>query len=379
MKNTKYFLSRLSLLLAWLLAGCSLPSSGGPSPHTWIDAPVEGLVLPLAPVIVQSHASDLAGVAQFELYVDGVLVSTDLSLDLTAGALVSISQTWTPTSFGEYMLEVEAVNTAGAKGRSLPVIVVIGTSPGVGSPKVTSTSTAIAPKDSKPLCLLDQLVAPEQLEPADGADVTTPVHFAWSYPESGCHPHNWRIDISELADFSNKGWAFETLNYLETDQVWPLPAGACYYWRVLAYTPNAYGPPSSVRRFCIPTTPLPQTATFTPITPAASTLTFTPAPTFDISGVVWNDGNGNSLREPSEGRLPDVGVELRQGSCGGPVLSSLMTGTSGEYNFTGLAVGSYCVRVKSPPPDGWTATTPTEAVISVGPGDEVNFGYIFFG
>lgn len=93
--------------------------------------------------------------------------------------------------------------------------------------------------------------------------------------------------------------------------------------------------------------------------------------------MVWNDGNG--LREMSEGGLPDVGVELRQGSCGGPVLSSLTTGASGAYGFSGLAAGSYCVRVNSPPPGGWTATTPEEAVISVGPSGGVNFGYIFFG
>jgi hypothetical protein len=101
-----------------------------------------------------------------------------------------------------------------------------------------------------------------------------------------------------------------------------------------------------------------------------------PAPRFAISGMVWNDGNANGLREAREAGLPDVQVELRLGSCSGRALSSLATGASGAYTFEGLAAGSYCVRVSSPLGRGWTATTPAEAVITIGPGGEVNFGYI---
>jgi hypothetical protein len=215
------------------------------------------------------------------------------------------------------------------------------------------------------------------------------VHFEWSYPESDCHPSSFAVRISEpgsaVIPDAGIGWGFITYDDHYTSHDWALPAGGCYYWQALAYVLDAYGPPSPVHSFCMQATPMPPTATLTPTIPLAPTSsatlkpTDTPKPTFVISGVAWNDGNGNGLREVSEAGMPDVGIELLQGTCSGKVLTSLTTGKNGSYKFNGLAAGSYCVRVSNPPKGSWTATTPIEAMISIGPNGEVNFGYIFFG
>ncbi len=363
MKITRYPFFFLPLLLAWSLAGCGPSPSRASGPHVWIDTPIEGLVLPIAPVVVQSHASDPAGVAQFELYVNGALVRTDLSLDRTEGALVSTSQAWNPPSIGEYTLEVQAVNTAGAFGRSLPVTLVIGITPSVYFPTTV-------PVYGVPMCRLDQLVAPVQLTPADAAEVTSPVFFSWTYPDPSCHPDAFDIRISEPgADIPippSLGWGFTTYDESYTSHPWRLPAGNCFYWQAMASSHLIMGPPSPVRRFCIPASS-PTVTTVTPIvtlspTPVVTltptlTLLFTetptatrtelpkitPAPTitlmptntpnqaFSISGIAWNDGNGNGQHEANEAGLPDVGVELRQGSCDGKIVASLMTDKNGAY------------------------------------------------
>ena len=136
-----------------------------------------------------------------------------------------------------------------------------------------------APNTTPPICSLSQLIAPILQTPADNASVNTTVNFAWSdlqYKEIGCHPHSWRVDISENSNFNDNSLGFGTLDHLETSRNWPLPVGKCYYWRVLAYVPDDYGPPSTARYFCVPESPTPQIVTLTPIP------TVTPSPTVEI-------------------------------------------------------------------------------------------------
>jgi len=61
---------------------------------------------------------------------------------------------------------------------------------------------------------------------------------------------------------------------------------------------------------------------------------------------VWEDLNANGVQDPGEGGLPDVTVELY--SSGGAQLGSTATDGSGHYEFSGLAPGSYYLKVHAP-------------------------------
>ena len=55
------------------LAACNLATKGQ-GPTVWIDQPLEGDRVPLAPVIPQAHASDADGVAAIEFYASEALL-----------------------------------------------------------------------------------------------------------------------------------------------------------------------------------------------------------------------------------------------------------------------------------------------------------------
>ncbi len=272
------------ILLA--LTACSQPAAG---PQTWLDRPLDNSIHPQAALTLQAHASDANGIASFEFYVENVLLS---SVSGSGGRLSEAAIEWMPPAPGNYTIKARAINRSGNPGGYATSQITINAGLSLMTPTSAVTATPSAMVDANPLCRLEQLSAPELLEPADGADTATPVHFAWRDTALDCHPQSWRIDISELADFSDVGWGFGTLDHLETEREWPLPAGLCYYWRVLAYIPDEVGPPSAARRFCIPATPtatftptLLSTATITPMPPATFTPTLPPAPTFTSTAV----------------------------------------------------------------------------------------------
>jgi hypothetical protein len=137
------------LCLVALLAACGPQAqqySG--APLAWIDSPLDGFVLPLAPVDVMSHAADPTGIARFELSVDGGVISTDPSPD-TAAAIVTIHQAWIPTAPGVYTLKVRAMNPAGIwSDYAVAVVTIVGESPPdqPGSAQATPTLAASQPR-----------------------------------------------------------------------------------------------------------------------------------------------------------------------------------------------------------------------------------------
>ncbi len=93
-----------------------------------------------------------------------------------------------------------------------------------------------------------------------------------------------------------------------------------------------------------------------------STQTCSPPPTgtASIGDRVYNDVNGNGA-DDSEAGLSGVQVHLRSGSCGGAILSSKTTTSTGAYDFTSLAAGTYCVDVNAATlPSGYVLTTSNE-------------------
>jgi hypothetical protein len=147
---------KLTLLICTailLLSACNMPnasqgvSSGGP--QAWIDAPLDGMRLPLQPYLLTLHGSDPHGISILEVSVDGVVLASITNPD-PATLLVYATQNWTPHAPGRYQIRLRARNTAGAWSAEDLVTVIIEdnstpTPPPTDTPTVTVTMTATPP------------------------------------------------------------------------------------------------------------------------------------------------------------------------------------------------------------------------------------------
>ncbi len=111
----------------------------------------------------------------------------------------------------------------------------------------------------------------------------------------------------------------------------------------------------------------PVPATPTPILPGS------------ISGTVWGDINYDGIWNGSEGGWSGATVRLHSGGCGGSVIASVTTGSSGAYSFSNLTPGNYCVSVAISCGNcsGTCASTGDQQSVSIGNGQNVtgiNFG-----
>jgi hypothetical protein len=139
-------------------------------------------------------------------------------------------------------------------------------------------------------------------------------------------------------------------------------------------TVDAYGDLSQIPIFVpatsTPTFPLPRLVVLPSTTPTTTssatdtpTSTYTPTPeNATVIGTIWEDANNNSAHDGGEIRFQNVLVWIERGSCGGTYLKKFVTDTKGQFSFSGLQAGTYCINVDvgtiDPPPTyGWMCTT----------------------
>ncbi len=101
------------LTFVWVAVGCAPQSDSGGGPQAWIDAPLEGMQLPLAPYEVVAHAEDPSGIAQFEFKVNDNVIATTGG---EAGSLSTVRQIWDPSAPGDYVITVRAQSASGSWG-----------------------------------------------------------------------------------------------------------------------------------------------------------------------------------------------------------------------------------------------------------------------
>ncbi len=88
-------------------------------PQAWIDAPLDGMTIPLAPYEVVAHASSPNGVASFEFSVNGVVETpTIVNPGQVGQTLAYFMYEWTPPAPGTYLLSVRAFDSNGEPGPS---------------------------------------------------------------------------------------------------------------------------------------------------------------------------------------------------------------------------------------------------------------------
>jgi hypothetical protein len=227
------------ILAGMFLSACNLALQSQ-GPRTWIDQPLDGAQLPLAPLTIQAHASGADGVEAIEFYVaDGLVASVPAGGARLSEALIQ----WTPPAAGVYVISASAVDDRGNVGPKASVRVTVG--------DAAETPIPPSPTPQDALCAGDALSAPALLSPEDGAALTGPPLLGWSYPDTSCHPASFAVDISQDASFADTSLGFGTLDHNETSRAWPLAAGQCYFWRVKAYVTDTFGPPSAAWTFCI--------------------------------------------------------------------------------------------------------------------------------
>jgi len=126
-----------------------------------------------------------------------------------------------------------------------------------------------------------------------------------------------------------------------------------------------------------PTTPNPVTVT---LQTSPATVNFgnqaIPAVLGSITGIKFNDTNGNGTQDTGEIGIPGVTIFLDTNGNGTPDTgeTQVTTDTDGSYSFLNLQTGTY--NVGEVVPTGFTATTPNPRTVPLDPGQTstANFG-----
>jgi hypothetical protein len=151
MRKQMRFLFLLTFALATVRCAPQV-STGGGGPQAWIDAPLEGMQLPLAPYEIVTHAEDPAGISQFEFSINNSVIATTAG---SAGSLSTVRQMWNPAAPGDYVISVRAMSASGAWGGEAVVHVNIydaqfktpvpltATAPALPTPTITPVSIPV--------------------------------------------------------------------------------------------------------------------------------------------------------------------------------------------------------------------------------------------
>jgi len=126
--NLRRLLRRMFLFLILLAAlGATLSCTGQESmePRAWIDAPPDGVNVPVnEPVTIISHGYARQGVAELLLSVNGDAYRRDVPAE--SGMFGEVRQEWVPTEDGVYTLQVVTYDSTGAASSPAAITLRVG-------------------------------------------------------------------------------------------------------------------------------------------------------------------------------------------------------------------------------------------------------------
>ena len=122
----------LVLVACLLFSGCNLPGTAStPTPvpkfgaaQTWIDAPLDGSTIPLAPYEIVMHAYDPGGVTQVELKANGSLLAS-IPNPSPGQSFATLKYIWIPAAAGNYTLAASAQGQNGPPGYEAAALVTV--------------------------------------------------------------------------------------------------------------------------------------------------------------------------------------------------------------------------------------------------------------
>lgn len=126
-----------TLMAGLLLVACGAPA---PGPMTWLDRPLDGAALPLAPVTIQAHGSDTDGVASFEFFVNETPL---VAASADGGRLAQAVVEWNPTEPGSYTIRARGIDSDGNVGSEAISVVTVGRMP------TPSPTAQLAPEEGE--------------------------------------------------------------------------------------------------------------------------------------------------------------------------------------------------------------------------------------
>ena len=103
-----------AVLITILLTGCNGNGTPAPGPsQTWIDAPLDGMTLPLAPYKMVFHGASFVGVTEFEIQINSQVVDHVPPLGQGSGGpqwgtMFLGEYLWKPTAPGTYLIHIRA-------------------------------------------------------------------------------------------------------------------------------------------------------------------------------------------------------------------------------------------------------------------------------
>ena len=224
-KHKKYILTLLAL--ACLVAGCAGVSISDNAPHVWIDAPVNGLSVPVDQYVnIEGHAAYGDGIARVEVWANGELHHV-VENPPAKGSLAHFEQAWMPPRPGEYTVQVIAIALDGTASAPDSVVLHVG---GAVAEVPTGTPTSVptdgptdvvpvAPTDTPtpvPTDVVPTDVVPTEVVPTDvPTDVPTLVpQIEWWVDDEGveagsCTTIHWRVQNVQAVFFDGNGVAGE--------------------------------------------------------------------------------------------------------------------------------------------------------------------------
>jgi len=213
------------------------------------------------------------------------------------------------------------------------------------------------------------------LDPTGGADWTSS-NIIWS--ERNGALNTW-VEFTLAAQAQGDAVTI----YLRGDAEWPVKHNDAYFDDVCltVSAPQPTAKPTSKPQPTNPPAPKPSATPETEPTeapteaaeaPTAPAPTDTPA-TGALRVVVFEDKNGNGLRDADEPLLPNARITLLNMQRA-PVASHTTQGGSEQVTFASLAPGDYILTERDP--DGYESTSPNEWAVTVlaGAQKELTFG-----
>jgi hypothetical protein len=120
----------LFVLVPFIISACG-PQTTQQAPfvagsQVWIDAPLPGSQLPLAPVEIVAHAASSAGIASFSISLNSQpLASVNPDAGSIDPSMMYMRYNWEPSAAGTYLIEVQAMDQSGKPGPTAQVMVEI--------------------------------------------------------------------------------------------------------------------------------------------------------------------------------------------------------------------------------------------------------------